>query len=64
MLASLTPSNYKADIGTNGNFLLKHSVGSKPHNSKVIRHWCMLTTAMQKEVWKGNNTAVKVPMGK
>jgi uncharacterized protein YyaL (SSP411 family) len=35
MLSSLTTAKYKADIGTNGNFILKHSVGSKPHHSEV-----------------------------
>ncbi|OAQ42399.1 glucuronyl hydrolase [Pedobacter psychrophilus] len=35
MLSSLTTPKYKAEIGTNGNFLLKHSVGSKPHQSEV-----------------------------
>ena len=35
MLASLTGFKYKAEIGTNGNFILKHSVGSKPQNSEV-----------------------------
>jgi len=35
MLSSLTSPKYKAEIGTNGNFLLKHSVGSKPHQSEV-----------------------------
>lgn len=35
MLSSLTSSKYKANLGENGNFLLKHSVGSKPHNSEV-----------------------------
>ena len=35
MLHSLTTSAYKADVGANGNFLLMHSVGSKPHLSEV-----------------------------
>ncbi|TEB45395.1 glucuronyl hydrolase [Flavobacterium circumlabens] len=35
MLSSLTSPKYKAEIGTNGNFLLKNSVGSKPHQSEV-----------------------------
>lgn len=35
MLSSLTTPTYKAEIGTNGNFLLKHSVGSKPHQSEI-----------------------------
>ena len=35
MLSNLTTPTYKAAIGTNGNFILKHSVGSKPHNSEV-----------------------------
>jgi rhamnogalacturonyl hydrolase YesR len=35
MLSSLISPKYKAEIGTNGNFLLKHSVGSKPHQSEV-----------------------------
>lgn len=35
MLYSLTTPAYKAAPGTNGNFLLQHSVGSKPQNSEV-----------------------------
>jgi len=34
-LRRLTSSDYLAVPGTNGNFILKHSVGSKPHNSEV-----------------------------
>lgn len=32
---TLTSPEYLADKGTNGNFLLKHSTGSYPHNSEV-----------------------------
>jgi len=35
MLKSLSSSKYLADIETNNGFLLKHSTGSKPHNSEV-----------------------------
>lgn len=35
MLANLTTPLYKAGLGSNGNFILKHSVGSKPHKSEV-----------------------------
>ncbi|TYR37127.1 glucuronyl hydrolase [Sphingobacterium phlebotomi] len=34
-LASLASAEYLAKAGTNGGFLLKHSVGSLPHNSEV-----------------------------
>jgi rhamnogalacturonyl hydrolase YesR len=34
-LRALSSPAYRADIGTNGNFILKHSVGSKPENSEV-----------------------------
>jgi len=34
-LRTLASSEYLAKPGTNGNFILKHSVGSKPHNSEV-----------------------------
>lgn len=34
-LRTLTSSNYLAKLGTNGNFILKHSVGSLPENSEV-----------------------------
>jgi len=34
-LRSLSSSKYRAKIGENGNFILKHSVGSKPENSEV-----------------------------
>ncbi|MDR1601782.1 MAG: glycoside hydrolase family 88 protein [Tannerella sp.] len=34
-LRTLSSPEYFAEKGTNGNFLLKHSVGSLPHNSEV-----------------------------
>lgn len=35
LLKSLSSNNYLAERGTNGGFILKHSVGSLPHNSEV-----------------------------
>lgn len=35
MLKSLSSAKYLAPLGTNGNFALMHSTGSKPHNSEV-----------------------------
>ncbi len=35
MLQSLSAAPYKAQVGTNGGFILKHSVGSIPHNSEI-----------------------------
>lgn len=35
MLVSLASPAYRAALGTNGNFLLMHSVGSIPHNSEI-----------------------------
>lgn len=35
MLKSLANSTYKATAGSNGNFILKHSVGSIPHNVEI-----------------------------
>lgn len=35
VLKSLSSSEYLAQVGTNGGFILKHSVGSLPHNSEV-----------------------------
>ena len=35
MLATLSLPEYLAKAGENGNFILKHSVGSLPHNSEV-----------------------------
>lgn len=35
ILRSLSSENYCAKAGENGNFILKHSVGSKPHNNEV-----------------------------
>ena len=35
MLQSLSSPTYKAEYATNNGFLLKHSVGSKPHHSEV-----------------------------
>ncbi|MBC7887872.1 MAG: glycoside hydrolase family 88 protein [Ferruginibacter sp.] len=35
ILSSLASPAYKAALGSNGHFILKHSVGSKPHASEV-----------------------------
>ncbi|MBK1438581.1 glycoside hydrolase family 88 protein [Parapedobacter sp. ISTM3] len=35
MLKSLSAAPYKAEQGTNGGFILKHSVGSIPHGSEI-----------------------------
>lgn len=35
MLESLSAAPYKATIGTNGGFILQHSVGSIPHGSEI-----------------------------
>lgn len=35
ILKSLASPDYRAVKGTNGNFILKHSVGSIPHNSEI-----------------------------
>ena len=35
ILKSLASSKYRAELGTNGHFILKHSVGSIPHNSEI-----------------------------
>lgn len=35
ILERLSTAPYKAEIGTNGGFILKHSVGSIPHNSEI-----------------------------
>jgi rhamnogalacturonyl hydrolase YesR len=35
ILESLTSSNYKADVGENNYFLLKHSTGHKPNKSEI-----------------------------
>ena len=35
LLQNLSGAQYKAPVGENGHFILKHSVGSKPHNSEV-----------------------------
>lgn len=35
IMQSLASPHYRAAMGTNGNFLLMHSVGSIPHNSEV-----------------------------
>ena len=35
ILTSLSGPQYRAKLGTNGNFLLMHSVGAIPHNSEV-----------------------------
>lgn len=35
IMNSLSSENYRAKVGTNGNFILMHSVGSIPHNSEI-----------------------------
>ena len=35
IMESLGSSEYRANLGENGNFILMHSVGSIPHNSEV-----------------------------
>lgn len=35
IMNSLGSDNYRAKVGTNGNFILMHSVGSIPHNSEI-----------------------------
>jgi len=35
ILKALSSDYYRAELGTNGNFLLKHSVGSIPHNAEI-----------------------------
>lgn len=35
LVASLAGPEYRASLGENGNFILKHSVGSIPHNSEI-----------------------------
>jgi rhamnogalacturonyl hydrolase YesR len=35
IMQSLSSPDYKAEIGENGNFILKHSVGSIPHNTEI-----------------------------
>lgn len=35
ILVALSTPKYLAEVGTNGNFILKHSVGSIPHNVEV-----------------------------
>lgn len=35
LLQSLSAAPYKAAVGTNGGFILRHSVGSIPHNSEI-----------------------------
>jgi hypothetical protein len=35
MMQTLSGTEYRAAFGENGNFILKHSVGSIPHNSEV-----------------------------
>lgn len=35
IMESLSTPAYRAKVGTNGNFLLMHSVGSIPHNSEI-----------------------------
>lgn len=35
IMVSLSSPAYRAELGTNGNFILMHSVGSIPHNSEI-----------------------------
>ena len=34
-MESLSSPTYRAKVGTNGNFILMHSVGAVPHNSEI-----------------------------
>ena len=74
MLHSLTTSAYKADINTNGNFLLMHSVGSKPHKSEVntpivyadyyyLEALLRYDALMKKQTFKTGLTANKIKHG-
>ena len=35
ILKSLASPAYRAEVGTNGNFILMHSVGSIPHGAEI-----------------------------
>ncbi|MFZ4724881.1 MAG: glycoside hydrolase family 88 protein [Paludibacter sp.] len=35
IIATLSTAAYRAEVGTNANFILKHSVGSIPHNNEI-----------------------------
>ena len=35
MLQELSSSEYKAEVGTNGGFIMKHSVGNMPAGTEV-----------------------------
>lgn len=35
IIKTLSTSAYRAEVGTNGNFLLSHSVGSMPHHAEI-----------------------------
>ena len=35
ILTNLSSPAYRAEVGTNGNFILKHSVGSIPHGAEI-----------------------------
>ena len=35
IILSLSSDEYRAELGTNGNFLLKHAVGSIPHKNEI-----------------------------
>ena len=36
-MESLASPSYRAKVGTNGNFILMHSVGSIPHGAEIDR---------------------------
>ena len=35
IMTSLASPAYRAEVGTNGNFILKHSLGSIPHGAEI-----------------------------
>ena len=59
IMESLGSPAYRAEVGTNGNFILMHSVGSIPHGQEIdvplnYADYYFLEGLMRKEIWKRN----------
>jgi uncharacterized protein YyaL (SSP411 family) len=59
---------YRAEVGTNGNFILKHSVGNIPHHSEIdvpinYADYYFLEALVRKQGIKKNNKSLLVKGG-
>lgn len=60
-MESLASPAYRAEVGTNGNFILMHSVGSIPHGAEIdvplnYADYYFLEALKRKEIWKNEKS--------